>query len=420
MNFNINVCYLNKMSESSGSAIENENIEPLKRKKGRPRKEKEIEEVDVEKKKRGRKKKEIGDEEVKTKKKRGRKAMIKFFSSSIRKQIPLSTSIYDNNHILHIDVSDDENNETFKINVDEQNLKIQEYPFVKDKLQELIENDKNILLDYIENENCDDKSLKELYETRIKNRNTQDKLLVDNLDIIHESTNFIEKITNTEKVKTHDNNTKKITNTTQDKSKTECFSLMTEFENKNWLLQTDICCHWDCHPIFPDNIPIGMPVQYVNNKFRVRGIFCSFACMLAYNEVYVKNKQNQLIKFMYKKLTGEFDINKRMVKAPSRFVLKMFGGALTIEEFRNSTKEGKIYKMVEYPMFISRDYIEEIDLSIVKNANSNIFDNKNETLFHKVIPLDNKKIIEAKTRVEKSGNSVKTIGNTLDTFINGN
>ncbi len=403
-------------SESNISANETENIEPLKRKKGRPRKEKtEIEEV--EKKKRGRKKKEVGLEEVKTKKKRGRKAVIKFFSSSIRKQIPLSTSIYDNNHILHIDVSDDENNETFKINVDEQNLKIQEYPFVKDKLQELIENDKNILLDYIENENCDDKSLKELYETRIKNRDTQDKLLVDNLDIIHESTNFIEKITNNVKAKTHDNTKKNIN---QDTSKNECFNLMTEFANKDWLLQTDICCHWDCHPLFPDTIPIGLPVQYINNKFRVRGIFCSFACMLAYNEVYVKNKQTQLIKFMYKKLTGEFDINKRMVKAPSRFVLKMFGGALTIEEFRNSTKEGKIYKMVEYPMFISRDYIEEIDLSIVKNANSNIFDNKNETLFHKVIPLDNKKITEAKNRLEKSGNSVKTIGNTLDTFINGN
>ena len=38
----------------------------------------------------------------------------------------------------------------------------------------------------------------------------------------------------------------------------------------------------------------------------------------------------------------------------------MFGGQLDINEFRENFKENKIFKMVEYPMFISNDYMEEI------------------------------------------------------------
>ena len=83
-------------------------------KKGRPKKIKDSNENDNvvhPPKKRGRKKKEkpvIEGTEPKQKKKRGRKAAIKYFSSSIRKQIPLTTVIENtDNYLLHIDVKDD-------------------------------------------------------------------------------------------------------------------------------------------------------------------------------------------------------------------------------------------------------------------------------------------------------------------------
>ena len=83
--------------------------EVVKRKKGRPRKNKPIEELPKgEKKKRGRKKKEVVMGEIKLKKKRGRKAAVKYFSSSIRKKIPLTTVLQDNNNfILHLDINED-------------------------------------------------------------------------------------------------------------------------------------------------------------------------------------------------------------------------------------------------------------------------------------------------------------------------
>ena len=79
------------------------------KKKGRPKKniDKNIENIPKEPKKRGRKKKENVVEEVKIKKKRGRKPCVKYFSSSIRKKIPLTTTIENNNNnILQISIKD--------------------------------------------------------------------------------------------------------------------------------------------------------------------------------------------------------------------------------------------------------------------------------------------------------------------------
>ena len=66
---------------------------------------------------------------------------------------------------------------------------------------------------------------------------------------------------------------------------------------------------------------------------------------------------------MCKKLCGTNDI----LKAPPRQALKIFGGDLDITEFRNNKK---IFKMVEYPLTVVRDYIEEIDINNVKNINN--------------------------------------------------
>lgn len=402
------------MSDTESIITNISEAETIKKKKGRPKKEKEIV-IEVEKKKRGRKKKEVEIVEVKQKKKRGRKATLKFFSSSIRKQIPISSSIYDNNHILHIDADINEDlNDKININLEEYNVDttIQEYPYIKDKLKDLINNDKDILLDYIncKKENCNDNdTLRDLYESRIKNREKQDKLLVDNLDILHKPTTKVIKI----QPKPAPKAIKTIHEYDNITISENSFIFLQQFvDNKEWLDYTDISCWWCCHSF--TTTPIGMPVDYNNKKFRVKGVFCSFACMVAYKDIYVQKNSPNLIKFFYKKLTGEFDIHKKIQKAPSRFLLKMFGGPLSIEEFRKSTTESTIYKMVEYPMFISRDYVEKIDLSVIKNANSNIFD---DSVIQKVIKLDDTKIIEAKTRLEK--NNTKTCGKTLDDFING-
>ena len=105
-------------------------------------------------------------------------------------------------------------------------------------------------------------------------------------------------------------------------------------------------------------------------------------------------------------------IDEPLEKAPPRCTLKMFGGHLTIEEFRNSTKERKVYKMVEYPMYVSRDYVEEVDLQNLKKVNKNLFGKQQYA--PQTNTLDDKKLEEVKTRVQSS---VVVTNNSIDRFI---
>ena len=92
----------------------------------------------------------------------------------------------------------------------------------------------------------------------------------------------------------------------------------------------------------------------------------------------------------------------------------MFGGQLDINEFRENFKENKIFKMVEYPMFISNDYMEEIDIKNIKKANHKIFE---EIEIKENNNLDDKRVEDARSRLSKIENATMTIGNTIDKFI---
>jgi hypothetical protein len=105
-------------------------------------------------------------------------------------------------------------------------------------------------------------------------------------------------------------------------------------------------------------------------------------------------------------------VDEPLEKAPPRCTLKMFGGPLDIEEFRNASKERKVYKMVDYPMYVSRDYVEEVDLQNLKKVNKNLFGKQ------QYVPqsntLDDKKLEEVKNRMTSS---VVVTNNSIDRFI---
>lgn len=446
----------------------------VKKKKGRPRKDvtqvQPVTEapVEVEKKKRGRKKKEVVVEEKK-KKKRGRKAQVKYFSSSIRKKMPLTTFFKDqDNAILHLDINDsDEINTSSSTvhfdtiqseqfcpqqipqqifnsnsqpnigNIGNDGVNIVETVFeklkledsvtmesVKNEIGQLLENDKNILSDFIDSQNNlretgsgEQADLRELYEKRIDFREKQDKLLVDKLEVLHNDEILFTQLLVDKKPKTNSRNIEKERQESQSLNRKKgYFEILYNFiHNKEWLEHTDVCCWWCCHQF--DSIPIGMPVDYdkKSNKFRVKGVFCSFPCMKAYsNSISTATSRTSLISYLHYKLTSH-TIGTRIENAPPRESLKMFGGELTIEEFRNSSSETKIYKMVEYPMFVSRDYIEEIDIANVKNANLKVFDDNS---FTRVVNLDDKRVQDARSRLSSQiEKTTVTIGNTMDKFI---
>ena len=382
-----------------------------KRKKGRPKKNLQftlndasytlqsqvsvVPEKDDEKKKRGRKKKEVVEEEVKIKKKRGRKAALKYFSSSIRKQIPLKTNIVDNeNGILFLDIKESNDNlsntsltyDSFDTNKAEQfdfethnNTETHNNFETKDNGQEHFDTDTHF-----------DTNKMVSYKTESPlNANSCNKF---NMKEIANTNEFNDEIASQKY------NIKK-----------GFFKILNQFSN--WTAKTDIKCWWCCHNF--DTVPLGMPVYYDHtvNKFSVRGIFCSFSCMLSYSRnTKGVNSKSYLINYLYKKLTGVIGINFK--EAPYKYVLKEFGGHLSIEEFRNLSSEMKSYKMIEYPMYMSRDYIAEVDLASIKQVNTKVFNN-----FSKVITLDDKKVEDAKYRISKIVNNSSPLSNTIEDFI---
>ena len=302
------------------------------------------------------KKKQLNQLNQKLKKKRGRKAAIKYFSSSIRKQMPvINTTVFNDNEddILHISVKDI----------------IEEQPVdmingVQENMSDVFNIDENIEINNNE--------YGEGYYDHNKEISTQEKNI-----------------------------------------KKGFYNLLSNF--KNWNEKTNIKCWW-CTYNFT-TFPLGCPLDYNQsiNKFRVQGIFCSYSCILAYMKENVKDYQNKiyLLKFLYKMLTGS---SLSISPAPSRYTLIDYGGHLTIEQFRALSNEAKTYQMIHYPMFMTRDYIGEIDLHSLKQQNTNIFSLKQNSQL-----LDSKRVEDAKLRISKKSTDTNVkVSNTIEAFLRRN
>ena len=136
---------------------------------------------------------------------------------------------------------------------------------------------------------------------------------------------------------------------------------------------TDVACWWCSHSF--SSVPCFLPEKLINNTFYVFGNFCSYNCAAAYN-IDINDfrvwERYGLLKKMYQMVYNRCcEINI----SPRKECLKMFGGPLTIEEFRSSllinTKE---YRLVMPPMKSIIPFIEENnDVTLIKkrlNANN--------------------------------------------------
>ena len=352
--------------ENDAEIIEESNIistEPLKKKRGRKCKPKD-ESLYVEKiqKKRGRKPKVKDVEEIeKIPKKRGRKPKEKVYSV---KELPKTFFEENKNEtfILHLPIKTSEqnndyipkpnNNDNYSIYNDIDNYKISENNLLLTQVDLL---DSTSMLDLKSNlYSCNMK-----YSSNIEN-NKNNSL---NENINKEDENKINKII-----------------------KKNLKNIMYEFINANnektWPESTNIYCWWCCHPF--TCTPCAIPEYYKKEKFYVNGCFCSFNCATSYN--FSKNDDNMwerysLLNLMYKKL-----YNNKFVKinlAPPREILKIFGGYMSIEEFReNSYKNEKTFSVVKPPLISIIPKIEENISNNAKNIKNN-FPLINENILNK-------------------------------------
>jgi hypothetical protein len=209
-----------------------------------------------------------------------------------------------------------------------------------------------------------------------------------------------------------------VNNIFNDNQKKKIIQIMFEFNNDNinnnkyvWPLATNIYCMWCCHPF--EWTPCAIPQSYINGKFMVSGCYCSFGCAAAhiFDERHPTMwEKYSLLNLMYKKMYNQ-NFTKIQL-APPRRLLKIFGGILTIEEFRDNLQ--KIYKVIEPPLIPILPKVEEnlIDFSVTNKNRNNKKINKIQQIIQNE---DHIQTLKYKYNSEIQESSVK--GKTLYTYM---
>jgi hypothetical protein len=112
-------------------------------------------------------------------------------------------------------------------------------------------------------------------------------------------------------------------------------------------------CFWCCHSIVDKEY--GMPIRYdsVHNSFTMFGCFCSLECTAAHNfSLHMGSDRAWEIHSWIQLLARRYGFSGKVRPAPSRYLLKMFNGPLTIEEFRNAHKDLSRTYIMNIPPFI--------------------------------------------------------------------
>jgi hypothetical protein len=353
---------------------ENLNIEvKVHKKRGRKPKNKDLIQEIKQPKKRGRKPKIKTEEQPKVLKKRGRKP--NSLINTDNKIIHENKSLKDN--VLHLKINSDELNSNGITDIYNYNPEINNpKPYEPDNQ---IFKSLSLNLNPIEYE----KPHEVIYDN---------KSLIDNKKIVDTNNNIDKEL----------NNKYKKVNLKKNKIK----SLMVYYNEYNkrreWPKTSDLKCFWCCHNF--DKIPCAIPVKYNNNNFYVFGNFCSKECAAAYN--FEMNDNNiwerySLLNYLYSILTENNDLKIKL--APSRLCLSIFGGNLSIEEFRNCNEDYSLnYKVIFPPMVSVIPSMEEIKKDVLKNNKSTY------------IPIDKERILRVNNDLRLKRKNPITNRNTLE------
>lgn len=105
---------------------------------------------------------------------------------------------------------------------------------------------------------------------------------------------------------------------------------------------------WNCCHLINERV-YGIPIKYDNNIFYIYGNFCSNSCCLRYILDNFKNKElwnkYELFSF-YNRIIYEKDIDIKI--PPNKLSIDVFGGNLTIDEYRNMDN----YNEINVPLII--------------------------------------------------------------------
>lgn len=142
------------------------------------------------------------------------------------------------------------------------------------------------------------------------------------------------------------------------------------YDERQWPDRTNIYC-WHCvHPF--DSKPVPVPLSYDQRKqtFKVFGCFCSFNCAKAYILGRMSGPSVHtccsLLTFLHRKVM-QIKTHRPIKKAPPVTALNVFGGPLTIQEFRNACgDEIQTVNQLQFPLVVVVN--DHIEISNVDNT----------------------------------------------------
>ena len=109
---------------------------------------------------------------------------------------------------------------------------------------------------------------------------------------------------------------------------------------------TDIAC-WYCTEKFKGR-PKTIPIDFKNNTWIVRGVFCSWGCAKSYSIRRGCHTEEELM-FMNIFARKVYGRTKPIKMSPPYESLKKFGGGLSIEEFRDQDDKYESIELLEQP-----------------------------------------------------------------------
>ena len=133
-----------------------------------------------------------------------------------------------------------------------------------------------------------------------------------------------------------------------DNSKLSDINYISSEINSNYKYNDGKIC-WNCCHKFVNNI-YGLPIKYIDEVFYTYGNFCSLECSARYCFDNLGNDSAQIYSVinLYNIIVNKS--NKKIKCAPNKLILDIFGGPLTIDEYRESFNTNDNYNVTIPPI----------------------------------------------------------------------
>ena len=197
----------------------------------------------------------------------------------------------------------------------------------------------------------------------------------------------------------------------KDDASMKAIRLLMDFDEKckngEWPASTSVHCYWCCHRF--KNVPIGIPLTYNEDicKFMVYGCFCSCECAAAYNLDSKESSDEVMTRHGFLNMLARELGHQHLVRpAPSRLVLNMFGGPMSIEEFRERCHTSRLILVNFPPMMTVTQQVEEVNQRELRSE-------------YRYIPIDSDRVDKYKEKIKlKRTKPLVNFKNTLDHTMN--